>query len=187
MVGMREVDTGEGRRGELCPATVSARPDLAPASAPAPRALLGMTVAAGAVGHALLPAHQLRLTRGARPCAPRRRPPSPPCSAPPSAGSAVHPRLRVPPRACALTHSAYPNPPSLPPSPLRRQLAKLILDRAVPFHGTAFNAAANDTANKLMGLNQVRCRARARRRGCVLLHTASLEGNGCRAVGALCR
>jgi len=29
----------------------------------------------------------------------------------------------------------------------------LILDRAVPFHGTAFNAAHNDSA--FMGLNQV--------------------------------
>ena len=114
-------------------------------------------------------------------------PPPPPAARPLLQAPRCPPRLRVPPRACALTHSAYPNPPSLPPSPLRRQLAKLILDRAVPFHGTAFNAAANDTANKLMGLNQVRCRACARRRGGVLLHTASLEGNGCRAVGALCR
>lgn len=31
----------------------------------------------------------------------------------------------------------------------------LILDRAVPFHGTSFNAAHNDVASKIMGLNQV--------------------------------
>jgi hypothetical protein len=40
----------------------------------------------------------------------------------------------------------------------------LIQDRAVPFHGTGFNAAHNDTASKLMGLNQVQSWTRARRR-----------------------
>ena len=47
----------------------------------------------------------------------------------------------------------------------------LILDRALP-RGTAFNAAHNDAASKLMGLNQVGMRVETRR---FVYHRAHME------------
>ena len=46
-------------------------------------------------------------------------------------------------------------PQSSPRCVCAQLFSALILDRAVPSHGTGFNAAHNDAANKIMGLNQV--------------------------------